>query len=85
MDASELLAQLLNVAVTCDGKNPFVETPTYIITPFQYSQLSIVGSCPTSWTSNSLFFPIAQPLPLADIALDKNQAPQTPCIVRVVE
>ena len=85
MNTSELLGQLLNVTVTCDGElRDRLLRPSWLTLLFEYSQLSNVANFPILWLVISLFSLIARhPLPV-DTAPTRNLARQTMCLVRVL-
>lgn len=85
MNTFELLGQLLNVTVTCDGElRVWLLSPTWLTLLFEYSQLSNVANFPILWPVISLFSLIARHPPPVDTALTRNLARQTMCLVRVV-
>ena len=85
MNTSELLTQLLNVTVTCDGElRVWLFRPTQLTLLFEFSQLTNVANSPISWLFISLFSLIARHLPLVDTAPTRNLARQTICLGRVL-
>ena len=85
MNTSELLTQLLNVTVTCDGElRVWLFRPTQLTLLFEFSQLTNVANSPISWLVISLFSLIARHPPLVDTAPTRNLARQTICLGRVL-
>ena len=85
MNTSELLTQLLNVAVTCDGElRVRLYRPTWLTLLFEYSRLSNVANFPILWLVISPFSLIARHPPPVDTVLTRNLARQTTCLVRVL-